>query len=167
MRGQLQAYTPTDPGQQQLRTDFLARLDAGAVRREHQPSHLTASAVVLDDSRRHTLLVLHAKVGLWLQPGGHLEVGDATLADAALREAVEETGVLDLQQVSAAPFRLDRHAAPCGAQHHLDVCFLLLARDGAAPTASVESLDVRWFPVDALPDQRIDLRPHVSAALLA
>ena len=167
MRAALEQYAPSEPAQQQLRVQFLSRLDDGAVRREHQPDHLTASAVVLDDSRRHTLLVLHAKVGLWLQPGGHLEDGDATLPDAAHREAVEETGVAELQVFSSVPFRLDRHAAPCGAQHHLDVCFLLLARDGATASISAESLDVRWFPVDALPEQRIDLRPHVAAALLA
>ena len=167
MRPDLEQYAPVDLEQQQLRAQFLSRLDDGAVRREHQPDHLTASAVILDDSRRHTLLVLHAKVGLWLQPGGHLEDGDATLADGAVREASEETGVVDLQVFSTVPFRLDRHAAPCGAQHHLDVCFLLLAHDGATARISAESLDVRWFPVDALPAQRIDLRPHVAAALLA
>lgn len=167
MRSQLHDYAPTEPGQQALRRDFLVRLDAGALRREDQPSHLTASAVVLDASRRAVLLVLHRKVGLWLQPGGHLEDGDTDLAAAALREAVEETGVADLQLASTVPFRLDRHAAPCGARHHLDVQFLVRARDAATPAVSEESLDVRWFALDALPQQRIDLRPMVDAALAA
>ncbi len=165
MRHELTQYAPSCPEQQALREDFLAR--AHAVRRSDRPSHLTASAVVLDTSRTRTLLVLHAKVGLWLQPGGHLEDGDATLSAAALREAVEETGVADLQLLSPMPFRLDRHAAPCGAEHHLDVQFVVRAADGAAPTVSAESLDVRWFEVGALPAQRVDLGPMVSAALVA
>ncbi|MCW2614894.1 MAG: hydrolase [Frankiales bacterium] len=167
MRSQLAGYAPSDAGQQALRRDFLLRLDAGALRREDQPSHLTASAVVLDVSRRAVLLVLHRKVGLWLQPGGHLEDGDTDLAAAALREAVEETGVADLRLASTVPFRLDRHPAPCGAEHHLDVQFLVLARDAATPAVSEESLDVRWFALDALPEQRIDLGPMVAAALAA
>ena len=168
MRAELEAYAPVDPGQQQLRRELLRRLNEGAVRRGDHPDHLTASAVVLDVSRAHVLLVLHAKVGLWLQPGGHLEDGDATLSAGALREAVEETGVPDLELVSAVPVHLDRHAAPCGAEHHLDVRYLVQARDGALPALSDESLDVRWFALDALPVQpRVDLHALVAAALCA
>ena len=159
----LQAYAPVDLAQQRLRAHFLGRAEAR--RRQDRPSHLTASAVVLDASRRHVLLVLHAKVGLWLQPGGHLEDGDATLAAGARREAVEETGVDDLRLLSQVPVHLDRHPGPCGGEH-LDSCFVLVARDGAVPTVSEESLDVRWFPVDALPQQEgVSLEGHVLAAL--
>lgn len=133
-----------------------------ALRRSHAPDHLTASAVVL--SGRQVLLVLHRKVGLWLQPGGHLEDTDASLAAAALREATEETGVAGLA-VDPVPLRLDRHPAPCGVEHHLDVQFLVTAPAAAVPVVSAESLDVRWWPVDALPQQRIDLGPLVRAGL--
>lgn len=168
MRSALAGYAPYDPDQRRLREQFLARVDADpdALRREGRPSHVTASALALDASRRSVLLVLHRKVGLWLQPGGHVDDGDATLAGAALREAVEETGVADLRLVTPLPVHLDRHAAPCGAEHHLDVRFLLEARDGAVPTVSEESLDVAWWPLDALPEQRdVDLRPVLHAAL--
>ena len=170
MRSALQSWAPDDPAQRELRRDFLARLDDGpeALRRTGRPSHLTASAVVLDRSRRSVLLVLHRKVGLWLQPGGHLEDGDTTLAAAALREAVEETGVPDLELVDERPVHLDRHAAPCGAQAHLDVRFAVVARDAARPTVSEESLDVAWFPLDALPAQRSAcLEPMLRTVLRA
>ena len=72
MRAELVAYAPDDPAQQQLKAEFLDRLEAGAVRRSAHPDHLTASAVVLDASRTSVLLVLHGKVRRWLQPGGHL-----------------------------------------------------------------------------------------------
>ena len=74
----------------------------------------------------------------------------------------------DLVLASPVPVHLDRHPAPCGAEHHLDVRFLVLARDDAATAVSEESLDVRWFPLDALPDLRSpDLDALLAAALTA
>ena len=70
--------------------------------RDEPEAHFTGSAIVVDEAGARTLLVHHAKSGAWFQPGGHIEPGDATLAEAALREAREETG-LDV--------RLARHAA--------------------------------------------------------
>ena len=134
------------------------------LRRSHRPAHVTASALVLEPTRGAVLLVLHSKVGLWLQPGGHVEDGDASLAAAALREATEETGVVGLV-VDPRPLLLDRHPAPCGAEHHLDVQFLVHAPSRATPVVSQESLDVRWWPVDALPQQRVDLARLVTAGL--
>jgi len=104
------------------------------------------------------LLCLHRKVGLWLQFGGHIEQQDASLGDAALREAQEESGIADLKLVGTAVIQLDRHPAPCQpeARHHLDVQFLALTQTVRLPVVSEESLDVRWFDVTALPDQTDD-----------
>ena len=144
---------------------WLAALEhPDSLRRSHGPAHVTASAVVLAPTRSAVLLVLHKKVGLWLQPGGHVDDDDPSLAAAALREATEETGVAGLV-VDPGPLLLDRHPAPCGVEHHLDVQFLVRASNRATPICSEESLDVRWWPVDALPQQRIDLAPLVAAAL--
>ena len=46
----------------------------------------------IDPSTRQVLLLFHAKVQRWLQPGGHAD-GDGNLARVALREAEEETGI--------------------------------------------------------------------------
>ena len=75
------------------------------------------------------MLTLHPIVGRWLQTGGHCESHDATLADAALREAREETGIQDLA-LDPVPVLLSRHEVPCGPlrpSHHLDVQFVAVA----------------------------------------
>lgn len=149
----LRSWRPVSTEQQLLRDEIVDYLDAcpTACSREGRPDHVTASALVVDASRTRVLLGLHRKVGLWLQFGGHLEPADATLAAAALREAVEESGIATLRLVGDHPLRLDRHPAPCDARDHLDVQWLAIAPDGATPRTSAESLDVRWFDVKALP----------------
>jgi len=51
----------------------------------------TASGLVLTADRK-ILLVEHAKLGVWLYPGGHVEL-DETPDEATCREILEETGL--------------------------------------------------------------------------
>ncbi|MFL6181533.1 MAG: NUDIX hydrolase [Actinomycetes bacterium] len=164
----LDDWEPSDTDQDQLRKDFLHHLRTAedAWSRHCLPDHLTASALVVDQSRTKVLLALHRKVGIWLQFGGHIEPDDRTVAEAALREAFEESGLPHITLVSSRPLRLDRHAAPCGsgARHHLDIQFLALASSEVQPQASPESEAVRWFPVNDLPQQTDDALRHLVTA---
>ncbi|MFJ6559423.1 NUDIX hydrolase [Streptomyces sp. NPDC091412] len=112
--------------------------------------HITASALVIDPERGRVLLTLHRKLRMWLQMGGHCEPEDVTLADAALREATEESGIEGLALLPGGPVRLDRHHTPCA--WHLDVQYAALAPSGAVAAISDESLDLRWFAYDDVPD---------------
>jgi 8-oxo-dGTP pyrophosphatase MutT (NUDIX family) len=114
-----------------------------------EAAHFTASALVIDESGACTCLVLHRKLGLWLQPGGHIETADRSIASAALREVHEETG-LGARLDGEAPVHLDVHEIPerteMPAHLHLDVRFLVVAA-GDELTLSDESTDVRWWPI--------------------
>jgi 8-oxo-dGTP pyrophosphatase MutT (NUDIX family) len=110
--------------------------------------HITASALVIDPLRGRVLLTLHRKLQKWLQMGGHCEPGDSTLADAALREATEESGIPDLTLAPGGPVTLDRHAIPAPCHWHLDVQYAALAPADAVEAISDESLDLRWFAYD-------------------
>ncbi|MGA8993689.1 MAG: NUDIX hydrolase [Nocardioidaceae bacterium] len=144
----------------------MARPDA-MTRRAH-PAHLTAGVLVLSGDRREVLLTLHRKARRWFHLGGHCEPGDETLAQAALREGSEESGIEGLR-LSPGPLHLDAHrVAFCGGHPevtHLDVRYLALAPTGARPVVSEESLAVRWWPVDGLPDGADDLAALVAAGL--
>jgi 8-oxo-dGTP pyrophosphatase MutT (NUDIX family) len=170
-RDELERWQPPTPSQALLRDDFVAHLSThdDGCERGCRPDHLTASALVVDGAGSRVLLCLHRKVGLWLQFGGHIEAGDISVADAALREAKEESGIEALTLIGSEPVRLDRHAAPCDAdaRYHLDVQYLAMAPGGAEPSVSSESLDVRWFDPDALPEQTDEAVRQLVADALA
>ncbi|WP_231330486.1 NUDIX hydrolase [Actinomadura graeca] len=167
----LESWHAPDSGQERARLDFLRHLEehpADGLWRECAAGHITASAVVLDSSRSRVLLTLHAKIKAWLQLGGHCEPGDVTLAGAALREATEESGI-DGLRLLPGPVQLDRHAVRCHPEGtwHLDVQFAAIAPSGARHTASDESDDLGWFPVDALPEPTDDVVRGLVARALA
>jgi len=152
----LESWEPAVPSQRSLREAFLGFLAArpDACRRSCAPGHITASAVVLSSSGSEVLLTLHPRVGAWLQLGGHCEPTDQTLAGAALREATEESGIEGLT-ISPVPVHVDVHPITCSLgvpTRHFDVRFAVRAPAGARPVRSDESLDLRWWPVDALPE---------------
>ena len=113
------------------------------------------------------LLTLHARIGRWLQTGGHIESTDPTLEAAAVREAYEESGLVDLA-VEPRPLLLSKHEVPCGAgrpTYHLDVQYLVLANDHlVSPNIGAESLDLRWFAHDQLPEVDSSVVALVRAA---
>ncbi|MGH3366309.1 MAG: NUDIX hydrolase [Nocardioidaceae bacterium] len=151
----LTRWHPPDATQSALRRRYLRHLadHDDAVWRTCRPDHLTASALVVSADRRHVLLTLHATLKRWLQMGGHCEVTDRTLAEAARREAVEESGIPTLH-LDPEPVLLSLHRVPCGPirpAHHLDVQYVASAPVGAAAEPSDESDDLRWFDVAVLP----------------
>ncbi|MBA2699539.1 MAG: NUDIX domain-containing protein [Nocardioidaceae bacterium] len=146
----LTQWHPPNDGQRKLQATYLHHLaeHPDGVLRECHPDHLTASCLVVSTDRQHVMLNLHRRYQIWVQFGGHCDPTDTSLADAALREAVEESGIGALRLVSGSPVQLSTHEVECGPlrpSHHLDVRYVAVAPDGTSPVISDESLDVRWF----------------------
>jgi 8-oxo-dGTP pyrophosphatase MutT (NUDIX family) len=149
-------WQPPDRSQDSLRNAVLAFLDAreDACRRACVPGHITASALVLDETGENVLLTLHPRLGRWVQLGGHCEDSDADILGAALREATEESGV-DGLRLSPDLAAINVHALTCSLgvpTRHLDLQFVAHAPADAQIVVSEESVDLRWWPADGLPD---------------
>lgn len=140
---------------------FLA--SAGDVfERTHRAGHFTGSAWLVSADGARVLLTHHRKLGRWLQLGGHAD-GDHDLARVALREAEEESGLVDLR-VEPAIFDLDAHEIPARgdepAHWHYDVRFVVHAQGSETFAVSEESLALAWKPV-----RDIAVDPHADASL--
>ena len=105
--------------------------------------HVTSSAILVSDDRRRVLLHKHKRLGLWLQPGGHIEPGESP-ADAALRESIEEIGVPARHQSPGGMFvHVDVHPGPKG-HTHLDLRYVVRSPRAVPAPAAGESAQVRW-----------------------
>ena len=114
--------------------------------REQPEAHFTASAIVVDEPSERTLLVHHRKSGNWFQPGGHFEPGDASAADAALREAREETG-LTARLGRLELLDADVHWVPWDGHYHLDLRYLVVASGELRPDEE-EVHEAEWVGWD-------------------
>lgn len=165
----LEGWRPPNDAQATLAEDFVRHLRThpDGLQRGCFPRHLTAGALVLSEDGDRVLLNLHRKAQRWFHFGGHIEDSDAALADAALRESQEESGLAELR-LSAEPVQLSAHAVPfCdrrGEVTHLDVRYVAWAPATAVPVVSDESESVRWFDVEALPTQDPDMVELVRLA---
>jgi 8-oxo-dGTP pyrophosphatase MutT (NUDIX family) len=166
----LDSWAAPDAGQERLRRELLAHCEAepGALWKQGPRAHLTSGAVVLNPGLDRVLLTLHRKAGLWLQFGGHFEPEDTSVLAAATREAREESGLPDLE-LDPRIVELHRHRLVAAAfgrcEEHLDVRYAAVVDDGADFAVSEESVDVAWWPVDALPPGSVDeIGPMVLAA---
>jgi 8-oxo-dGTP pyrophosphatase MutT (NUDIX family) len=166
----LRAWAPPNARQETLRQEYVAHLERhlDGLQRSCRPDHITASVLILSADHAHALLTLHAKANQWFQMGGHCEPQDTALGGAALREAVEESGIHDLE-LDPDPVQLNAHDVPfCGSggdTRHLDVRFLAIAAPEASHAVSDESLDVRWWAVDELPTDEPNMHELVDLAL--
>lgn len=134
---------------------FLSLLsEAPCFERTHLPGHITGSAWIVDTSRTHVLLVHHAKLNKWVQPGGHAD-GDENILRVALKEVEEETGLKEFRIMDPKkPFDVDIHLIPkrpdFPEHFHFNVRFLLETDPSALIHVSEESHDVKWIRLDDL-----------------
>lgn len=170
---QLRTYQPQDETERAFHAqmlDFVARRRDFASR-TNPLGHFTASGWVINVAGSHALLLHHAKLDRWLQPGGHIEDHDRSLADAAQREVQEETGLERPTLVTDDLFDIDVHTIPArgteGAHLHYDCRFLFRSDASAIIQASAESHGFEWVCLHELatPTTLPSLRRMATKAL--
>ena len=153
IRADVASRAPVDEREAASIERFLTEFDRlrAPLDREADAVHVTGSGVVV--GARGVVLLEHKRLGIWLQPGGHLDPGENPWT-AAERETAEETG---LRAGLAGPFdahrvpellHVDVHAGGRG-HTHLDLRYLIDGGDADPAPPEGESQNVAWFAWDA------------------
>ena len=148
----LHNYHSQFPEEQAFKARFYALLDEPyCFERKNLKGHFTASCWVTDPVKKQVLLLRHAKLNRWLQPGGHAD-GNTDLLMVAMKELQEETGISNPLKVSPEIFDLDIHAIPqrktVPEHEHFDVRFHFIADSGISLKINEESTALQWVPLD-------------------
>lgn len=176
IRSAVVGRTPVDEREGTSIRRFLTRFDElpDPLSQDADPVHVTGSGIVVGG--RGILLLKHRRLGIWLQPGGHLDAGE-TPWEAARRETREETGIeVDFAGPWAAAgepelLHVDVHAGGRG-HTHLDLRYLFESDADPVPPEG-ESQEIGWFGWDdafAMPDHGLQgllqtLRSNVRSNL--
>ncbi|MGW0212609.1 NUDIX hydrolase [Streptomyces sp. NPDC003233] len=129
--------------------DFIRTLRASAGRQLLWLPGVTA--IVFDDEGR-VLLGRRTDTRKWSVIGGIPEPGEQPAA-CAVREVFEETAVHCVAERVVLVQALDPVTYPNGDQcQYMDITIRCRAVGGEARVNDDESLEVGWFPVDALPE---------------
>lgn len=144
----------------------------------HEKIDFTASIYIVFENK--VLLHKHKKLGIWLPPGGHIEL-DEDPNEAAIREAKEETG-LDIELIGEGkeypgseyqardlilPRYLNRHFVDLSLTHeHVDCGFFARSKTDAARPEE-DGGEIRWFTKEELEENEINLVPDIQNHALA
>ena len=157
MLDDLEEYASRTPGEAASVAQFTGFLQShpAVFERSHRSGHFTGSAWLVSADGMRVLLMHHRKLDRWLQPGGHAD-GDVNLAQVALREAQEETGVAGLR-VEHGIFDIDRHRIPARANEpehwHYDVRYVVRTGADERFVINEESQALAWHPATEVADQ--------------
>lgn len=150
-------YNPLDQAEQeykQIISDFLSRY-SNAFERSLEVGHITASAWLVNKDNTKALLMHHRKLDMWVQLGGHCD-GIADVLAVAIKEAQEESGIVNIEPVNSNIFDIDVHLIPENkkekAHYHYDIRFLLKVTGDEDFIQNEESCALAWFEQrDTLP----------------
>lgn len=149
----LEQYSPLDSDEILYKEKMLSFIKnhLDCFERTLEVGHITASSWLLDSTKEKALLLHHAKLDIWCQPGGHSD-GNSDVLFTAIKEAQEESGIEEIIPLKTTIFDIDIHPIPGKGNilpHlHYDVRFLLQILNKKEPSLNQESKGFLWISKD-------------------
>lgn len=125
--------------------------------------HFCVSVYVYDEKEQKVLLIKHKKMGLWVQPGGHVEPNES-MEEAAIREVYEETGLTVELLGKRVPRNCD-YILPLAIQKnlvkddhvHMDFVYVAKVIGNNELIQNIEETDgIKWYSLDEINDSNFE-----------
>jgi len=120
----------------------------------HMPIILCGASVIVENENGEILLILRSDNGCWGNPGGAVEI-DEVVEEAAKRELYEETGLIahSLELLGVFSGEELHYIYPNGDEIScIDITYICKNYTGEAKADHIESREVKFFPIDNLPE---------------
>lgn len=127
-------------------------------------THLVSYFIVFDPCANEFLLVDHKKAGLWLPPGGHVELNEHP-RETVKREIQEELGV-EAEFLFESPLFLTVRKTVCQVAQHTDVSLWYVLKGNRNQHLNYDTGEfhgIKWYKPTEIPFERAD--PHMKRFL--
>lgn len=124
--------------------------------RENEVAHITSSGFIMNNSLDKALMVHHNIRNTWAWTGGHVD-GDRDLLHVAMKEAKEETGIINVTPLIPSIASIDigvvnghmRKNKYVNSHLHLSIAYILIADENEKLVINKEeNSGVSWFELD-------------------
>lgn len=165
----IRKISPLDDLEAQHVNDTLHWIQSGVpIYRLQKPDipnkHLVSYFVPFDRNKNKILLTFHKKSGLWLPPGGHVELNEEP-QDTVRRECIEELGC-PADSCRDEPLFLTSTLTVGATAGHTDVSlwYVIHGQENQDYTFDLNEFEaIQWFNFDDIPYENSD--PHLRRFL--
>lgn len=160
---QIKAYTPINDQEindKKVILDFINESDKNLLTRENGIAHFTSSGFVVNKTCDKILMIHHKIYDTWTWTGGHAD-GEEDMLATAIKEAQEESGIMNLRPVTEAIHSIDilpvwghvRRGKYVSAHLHLNASYVLIGDENEQLTINEEETHgVKWISVADMPE---------------
>lgn len=158
---QIKAYTPInaqEAREKEVILDYINQFPETILTRENAFAHMTSSGFIMNKDLTKVLMIHHNIYNTWAWTGGHAD-GDEDLLYVAIKEAKEETGIIDVKPLANEIASIDilpvvghiKKGEYVATHMHLNVAYILIADEmQTLHINEAENSDVKWLKLEEI-----------------
>jgi len=164
---QINEFIPANDQERQDKSvilDYIEKFPHNVLLRENSIAHLTSSGFIMNKSLDKVLMVHHNIRNTWAWTGGHVD-GDTDFLHVAIKEAKEETGIINVWPLTRDIVSIDilpvsghiRRNKYINAHLHLSIAYILItSEEETLVVKKDENSDVKWFDVEEFTEKNFN-----------
>jgi 8-oxo-dGTP pyrophosphatase MutT (NUDIX family) len=161
---QIIEFNPLNEQEQQdkrVMLNYIEKFREDVLLRDNEIAHITSSGFVMNRELDKVLMVNHHIQKGWAWTGGHAD-GESDLLYVAIKEAKEETGVLEVEALTNDIVSIDilpvyshiKRGKYINAHLHLSIAYILITSEEEKLTVKEdENSGVKWFDIDKFTEE--------------